>query len=103
MPTAATIATTAAGIHHPHGPTAAKDSNAAARAANNATQPNRINAAPSHAAESSSVSVASGRNTKSEPGVLGGRRQEGFQVITPLRRCGLVRLDAGVVAAVEQQ
>src|SRR5580693_10543038 len=38
-----------------------------------------------------------------QPGVLSGRCQKRLQVITPLRRRGLIRLDAGVVAAVEQQ
>src|SRR5271163_1796328 len=64
----------------------------------------------------SSASVTSGRNfkgenfavalrsrQKSKPGVLGGGREERFQVVAPLSRRGLVRLDAGVVAAVEQQ
>src|ERR1700744_82487 len=38
-----------------------------------------------------------------QPGVLGGRGEECFQVVAPLRGRGLVRLDAGVVAAIEQQ
>src|SRR5271163_2561632 len=45
MPTAAMAAITTAGIHQPHGPMTAKGRNAPARAVNNATQTNRINAA----------------------------------------------------------
>src|ERR1700759_844612 len=41
--------------------------------------------------------------TELQPGVLGGRGEECLQVVTPLRGRGLVRLDAGVVAAIEQQ
>src|ERR1035441_7112390 len=45
MPTAATIVNTTAGSHQPHGPTTANGSNTPARAVDNATKPNRINAA----------------------------------------------------------
>ena len=38
-----------------------------------------------------------------EPGVLGGGGEERLQVVAPLGRRGLVRFDAGVVAAIEQQ
>ena len=38
-----------------------------------------------------------------EPGVVGGRGEERLEVVAPLRRGVLVRLDAGVLAAVEQQ
>src|ERR1700722_20057753 len=104
MPTAATTATTAAGIHHSHVHSNANGSNAPAKAVSNATETKRI----------TPVSVALSKNQdryrstvtrphRSEPGVLGGRGEECFQVVTPLRGRGLVRLDAGVVAAIEQQ
>ena len=38
-----------------------------------------------------------------EPGVLGRGGEERLQVVAPLSRRGLVRFDAGVVTAVEQQ
>src|SRR5277367_4880955 len=73
MPTAAASVTTAAGIHQPHGHTTDAQSNAAASAVNNATKPNRINAAPLSAADFSPQSVAPAQNIKSavvHPSVL---------------------------------
>jgi hypothetical protein len=71
MPTAATTATTAAGIHHSHVHSNANGSNAPARAASNATETKRINAPASRervfvAKRSDIAALARGRTGQSQ-------------------------------------